>query len=147
MTKNRVISIIVAVGTVLIAVFAMGLYSKTPSTPPPPTKQTNQESGVKVVSTNLSEGDVSVISPTQDIEITFNKPMVQDNTRISMDPKIGYRTELSSDHKTIKIIPDKPFDLGKDYTLTIKSGYGTDTSEHLDSDQVFHFKTISYNGV
>ncbi len=147
-TVQKIIALIIALGLILIGVFSFGLYPKTASQSPSPQQSQNpNSSGVKVVSTNLSGGDVTVISPTQDLEITFNKSMVTDNTRIHIDPTVGYRTELSSDHKTIKIMPDKPFDLGNDYTLTIKSGYSTDSGEKLDSDQVFHFKTVSYNGV
>src|SRR5437660_592543 len=123
--KQKIIGFLIALGLILIGIFTFGLYPKAASQAPSQ-QSTNQESaGVKVVSTNLSPGDVSVISPTQSIEITFNKPMVQDNTRVSIDPKIGYKTDLSSDHKTLKVTPDKPFDLGKDYTLTIKSGYAS----------------------
>src|SRR5258708_309058 len=111
-TVQKIIAVIIALGLILIGIFSFGLYPKTTSQSPSTQQSQSQDnSGVKVISTNLSGGDVSVISPTQNLEITFNKSMVTDNTRISIAPIVGYRTELSSDHKTIKIMPDKPFDL------------------------------------
>src|SRR5581483_11473106 len=114
--KQKIVAIVIALGLILIGIFTFGLYPKTVSAPiseSHPTQAQPDNSGVKVVGGNISTNQVSTISPTQDLEVTFNKPMVQDNTRISIDPRVGYRTELSSDHHTIKIIPDKSFDLGK----------------------------------
>lgn len=148
-TKNKIIGPVIALGLVLIGIFSFGLYPKNTSQPIKTSSQipTQETSGVKVISTNPNPLENSVISPTQNIELSFNKPMVQDNSRLIIEPKASYNTQLSSDHKTLKIIPSKSFDLGKDYTLTIKSGYGSDTGEKTDSDIIFHFKTISYNGV
>lgn len=149
MTRNQIIALVALLGAILVVVFTFGLYPK-PATPPIETNNQqvkNPEPGVKVLGGNLSKDGTVVIAPTQALDITFNKPMVRDDARIILDPKVDYKVEISSDHKTIKIIPEKAFDLGKDYTLTIKSGYGTDTGEKLDTDLTFKFKTISYTGV
>ncbi len=148
-SKNKIIGLIVSLALILIAVFSLGLYSKNnaPSLPPEIKTKTEDPTGVKVVSTNPESLEGKTIAPTQTLEITFNKPLVRDDTRIVLEPKASYTTDLSSDHKTLKIIPNKAFELGKDYTLTIKSGYGTDTGEKLDTDVIFRFKTITYTGV
>lgn len=145
-TQKIVAAIITVIGLILVAIFGQGLYHPN-SEPTVATENVSQadQSGVKVVSTNPATLDGATISPTQTLEITFNKPLVHDDTRVVVEPKADYRTDLSSDHKTLKIIPK--FNLGSSYTLTIKSGYGTDTGEKLDQDLNFHFDTISYNGV
>jgi hypothetical protein len=143
-SKQKIIGAIVAIGLVFIAIFGQGLYKH--NTAPQAVESSDANSGVKVVSTNPPNLDGATISPTQTIWIKFNKPMVRDNTRIVVEPQgADYKTDLSDDHKSIKIMAN--FQLGANYTITIKGGYGTDTGEHLDSDQVFHVQTISYNGV
>jgi hypothetical protein len=147
-TKQKLLGAVIALALLLIGIFSMGLYNKSSSdTITNEQKDSQNVSGVKVVSTVPDNLDNGVVPPTSTIELTFNKPLVRDDTRIVLDPKTDYRTDLSSDHKTLKIIPGKSFDLGKDYTLTIKQGYGTDTGEKTDSDIIFHFKTVEYNGV
>lgn len=146
--KNRILAVILTLGLILIAIFSKGLYSPNlPSALPDPSVNLAEERVVRVVSTNPANLEGAIILPTQTIEITFNKPMVIDNPRVVLDPKADYSLEQSPDHKTLKITPKDSFGLGKSFTLTIKSGYGTDTGEKLDQDLIFHFKTISYNGV
>lgn len=144
--KTKIIGIIVALGLILIAIFQAGLY--TPSqrkVSEPAASLQNQKA--EVVSTNPASLDGATILPTQAVEITFNKPLVNDPARITLEPQVKYRTELSSDHKTLKVIPTDAYKLGQSYTLTIKDGYSFDTGEKLESDRTFHFQTVSYNGV
>lgn len=148
--KQKIITAFVLLGLILIAVFSNGLYSKKQSsTALPILSQTNltEEKQIKVVSTNPSPLEEGVILPNQTIEITFNKPMVNDNSLISFDPKVDFTLEQNSDHKTLKISPKISSSLGKSFTLIIKSGYRSDTGEKLDHDEVFHFKTVKYTGV
>src|SRR5258708_38448444 len=113
--KQKTISLVVVVALVLISIFSFGLYPKAASRSPSTQQSQDQDnSGVKVVSTNLSGGDVSVISPTQHLEITFNKSMLTDNTRISIAPIVGYRrseehtSELQSpDHLVCRLLLEK----------------------------------------
>lgn len=143
---QKIVSVVVAIlGIILVVIFGKGLYS--PPSDPPIIEETeiNSQAAVHVISTSPKSLDGATVSPTQTIEITFNKPLVRDDTRIIVEPKADYKTDLSPDHKTLKITPS--FELGKSYTLTIKSGYGTDTGEKLDQDLNFKLQTISYNGV
>lgn len=132
----------------------MGLADFDPfnSNPNPETEEAstaNQSPQLKppVVATNPSPLENATILPTQTVEITFSKPLVNDPARVVIDPNHKIRVELSPDHKRMKIVPVKPYILGTTYTLTIKKDYGFDTGDKLEEDITFHFKTIDYSGV
>lgn len=144
--KQKIIGIIVALGLILIAIFQRGLY-QSESSNNPPTQEITQVKTPRVLSTNPSPLEGAVITPTQEVEIIFNKPLVNDPARIIIEPSHKIRTELSSDHKTMKVIPIEPYTLGAGFTLTIKKDYGFDTGDKLPEDVIFHFRTINYSGV
>lgn len=148
--KQKIIIAIVAIGLFLIAIFQRGLYQSGFSGNSP-AQETNQEKTQietpKVISTNPSPLEGAVITPTQEVEIIFNKPLVNDPARIIIEPSHKIRTELSSDHKTMKVIPIEPYTLGGGYTFTIKKDHGFDTGDKLPEDVIFHFRTINYSGV
>ena len=91
-----------------------------------------------------------VILPEQVIELTFNMPLEnvgEFKVKIEPQDKAFFRIELSSDRKTAKIIPTKPYLPGQPYDLTI----GPDTKFEgrilLDQSMGFSFRTVSYKGV
>lgn len=103
-----------------------------------------------VISTFPSSLEGALILPTQTIQITFSDPVVNtDELKHKMDPEDGkYKLKLSDDRKTLFIIPSPTFDLGRGYTFFILSNETKfDQSKKLDGDIIYHFRTISYNGV
>lgn len=136
---------IVFLAVVLVAVVAFfymrGLFSN---------KQVVREASdqIKIISTNPLVIENQVFLPTQNIEVTFNKPLVNEpETRVLFEPVVDFRKELSLDRKTIKIILNKPLQLGQGYTLFIKAGTKFEGGKDMENDQIFHFTTINYRGV
>lgn len=149
--KQKLIGAIIAIGLVLIAIFARGLYGAN-SRPTSQVKSAAIEESSQnphVVSTNppgLKDG--VVISPDQKIEITFSEPIEnRGEVKNTLDPKMDYEIQLSDDKKTVKLIPHKPFELGKSFTFIIKPDTKFDSKKWMDSEVIFHFTTISYQGV
>lgn len=146
-TKTKIIAAVVAIGVILIAIFQFGLGGPGAERG----VDTVQTESPVVVATNpaaMKEKKTVVVLPTQSIEITFNQPLENvPETRITIEPKADYKVELSSDKKTIKIIPITPYSLGQGYSLFIKADTKFDGKKTLGSDVDFHFATISYNGV
>lgn len=102
----------------------------------------------QIISTVPDPLDNSIVPADQIIQITFNKPLQnapEFKTRI--EPKIDYKIELSSDRKTAKIVPAKPYDLGATYTFFISPESKFDGGGSLDGGKVFHFRTVKYTGV
>lgn len=145
--KVKIISIVITVGLILIAIFQFGLGG--PGTPTPDETTQNQE--IMIASTNpsqLKERKEFIIVPTQSLEITFNQPLENlPETRISIEPQADVKYELSADKKTIKIIPNTPFNLGQGYTIFIKAGTKFEGKKEFGRDENYHFSVISYNGV
>ena len=146
-TKTKIIAAVVAIGVILIAIFQFGLGGPGAERG----VDTIQTESPVVVTTNpaaMKEKKTVVVLPTQSIEITFNQPLENvPETRITIEPKADYKVELSSDKKTIKIIPITPYSLGQGYSLFIKADTKFDGKKTLGNDVDFHFATISYNGV
>ncbi len=144
--KQKVIWVIIAIGVILIAIFQGGLYS--PNLPQnDPKNPQNQEEQPNLVLTNPNPLNGVTILPTQIIELTFNKPLVNDPGKVVFSPNHEFRIELTNDNKTMRIIPVNPFILGTGYNLTILKDYGFDTGEKLPDNLNFSFKTINYSGV
>ena len=148
LSKEKIIGFIVAIGLALIAIFFVGFGkpSNVPEGPEPVTESVNSES-VQVVSTNPNPLEGATILPNQAVEITFSEPMVNDLSRVKIEPEGKVNISVKGDHHILEIKPIEPFKLGQGYTLTILSGYGSDTGKKTDQDYIFHFKTIDYNGV
>lgn len=147
--KQKIAIIIAIIGAVLLFIFNRGLYSNPPSSQSSDTESNQvQNQDPKIVSTKPSPLDQGTILPNQSIEITFNLPIQNTGEfKNTMDPKIDYKIELSSDRKTVIITPDKPFQLGTGYTLFIKPDTKFDGAKNLNRDIQLHFKTIDYKGV
>ena len=101
-----------------------------------------------IVSTKPNPLDEAIVSATEIVEITFNRPL--DNVgefKVKIEPKIDYKVELSSDRKTAKIMPNKPYQLGTTYTLFIGPDSKFDGVGRWGEEKIYHFKTIKYRGV
>ena len=112
-----------------------------------PEKDTLQEAP-KIVSTKPDPLDENIITAEQIIEITFNRTV--ENTgelKIRIEPQTDFKTELSGDRKTARIIPRKPYALGTTYTLFIGPETKFDGVGRWGEEKVFHFRTIQYRGV
>lgn len=158
--KQKIIAAIIALGALLIFIFNRGIFSHNPklgltpssqtittqATPEP--KSSDQLPAPDVVSTKPSPLDGCTITPTQTIEITFNRPLENvGEFKSSIDPKIDYDVKLSNDKKTVKITPTKNFGLGQGYTFDIKPFTQFQPKKSLGRDITFHFTTINYSGV
>ncbi len=153
--KQIIIGIAAVIGALLILIFGHGLYSSSPTSQIQTEVKTAQmetkskDNGeIKVVSTNPENLDGSTILPNQTIEITFNQSIEnRGEFKNKIDPPAEYEIKLSDDRKTAKIILAKPFNLGAGYTLFIKSDTKFDGKRTLDKEIIYHFNTISYQGV
>jgi len=149
--KQSLIVIVAIIGSILILIFQQGLYSKDKTTPLPSTQ--NQAKPIQtdtpeVISTNPSPLEENIVSPTQNIEITFNLQIEnQGEFKNKIETFTDYKIELSQDRKTAKIVPLKPFKLGTSYTLFILPDTKFDGSKKLNREIIYHFKTINYQGV
>lgn len=146
--RNRLI--IIGLFLILIS-FSLILYSNSsiskikPSHPPVSTSSTNP----KVVSTNPPNltGD-TIISPTQDISITFNLPIVNaEQFKSRMDPPTPFTVILSDDRKTATIHFTNPLGFDHGFTLFIDQMTQFDGHKFLKQGLNFSFHTISYSGV
>lgn len=143
--KQKIIVAIVAIGIALIAIFKFDFYS---TGAPQKNISADQNAPASVVATNPSPLENSTILPTQTIEITFNKPIENaGEVKNKIDPKADIKVSLSDDRKTVKVTPNKPYELGQGYTFFITSDTKFDGHRLLGHEEVFHFTTISYNGV
>ncbi len=120
--KAKIIWIVIAIGVALVAIFSSGLYTRMLPTASRPAEENNASTGdVRVVSTNPANLHDSTILPNQTIELTFSEQLVNvPETRWSISPGADIKAELSEDKKTLRLIPNTPFELGNVYTLLIK---------------------------
>lgn len=147
-TKNKIIAVIIAIGILLMGIFALGFGGKQVSVNEATDLSQNQSPNPHVISTNPSPLENSTIVPTQKLEITFSQPIEnKGEVKYILDPEADISIELSDDRKTVKVIPVKPYNLGQGYTLSIKQDTKFDGGKRQDGDAVFHFTTIPYKGV
>lgn len=151
---KRKIIIIAAFGAILILIFQRGLYSKlksaanTTQKAEPAKQEIPKDTEPQIVSTKPDPLEDAIISATEIIEITFNRPLENvGEFKSRIEPKIDYKVELSQDRKTAKIIPNKPYQLGTTYTLFIGPDSKFDGVGSWGKEKTFHFRTIQYRGV
>ncbi len=119
-----------------------------PSTPPMPSASISPSDKPQIVSTKPSPLDETIVSATEVVEITFNRPLENvGEFKVRIEPKTEYKLELSGDRKTARIIPEKPYQLGTTYTLFIGTETKFDGVGRWGEEKVYHFKTITYRGV
>lgn len=146
--KQKIVALIIALGVILIAIFQIGFGGKV--TPVNDAKEQTQtpDPSSKFQSVSPSNLEGAVISPTQVIEVTFGLPLEnQGEVKWQIEPKADLKVELSDDKKTAKFIPQKPYELGQSYNLSIKPDTKFDGKKTLEMDLHWAFRTITYNGV
>lgn len=127
----------------------MALRRPVPA-PPTPTSasQTQQDESPKIIYTKPDPLNETIISASEVIEITFNKPLQNvPEFKLRIEPKAEYKVELSPDRKTAKITPLKPLELGASYTLYIGHDTKFEGAGEWGKDQTFHFRTVKYRGI
>ena len=155
MRKNKLLIILIFLALGFTAFFIKNSFYKQPQNNNSTSlKQDNSASATsqtdspKIVSTKPDPLEDTIISATEIIEITFNRPLENvGEFKLRIEPKIDFKVELSSDRKTTKIIPNKPYVLGSTYTLFIGTETKFDRVGRWGIEKIFHFKTIKYRGV
>ena len=149
--KRKVVFFIIIIFILffVVAFLWKGRNSVTPSSSTPsPASTASQSDKPQIVSTKPDPLDETTISATEEVEITFNRPLENvGEFKSRIEPKIDYRVELSGDRKTAKIIPAKPYQLGSTYTLFIGTETKFDGVGRWGEEKIYHFKTITYRGV
>lgn len=153
--KRKVLIIGAIIGIGVSLVLLRGGYSKPNpiSSPTPSSKSTltptpNPNEKPHIVSTKPDPLEEAIISATENLEITFNRPLENvGEFKVRIDPKIDFKVELSGDRKTAKIIPVKPYELGTTYTLFIGTETKFDGVGRWGEEKIFHFRTVRYRGI
>ena len=116
--------------------------------PAPVIKNQQQNESPRIISTKPEPLENAVISASEVIEITFNRPLENvGEFKLRIEPKTEVKVELSGDRKTAKIIPVKPYQLGAGYTIFIGPDSKFDGVGEWRQDKTYHFRTIRYRGV
>lgn len=124
-----------------------GVTSVSPSSPNP-SQVVSSSDKPQIIATKPDPLDETIISATEIVEITFNRPLENvGEFKSRLEPETEYKIELSSDRKTAKIIPAKPFTLGTTYTLFIGPETKFDGVGRWGEEKIYHFRTIKYTGV
>lgn len=148
---KKVVTVIIILG--FFSIIWWSKLSKS-NNPAPKGKETSgqtqpsQNDKPQIVSTKPESLEGTIISGTEVIEITFNRPL--ENTgefKLRIEPKADVKVELSGDRKTAKIIPIQPYNLGSGYTLFIGTETKFDGVGRWGEEKIFHFRTITYKGV
>lgn len=152
--KKKIMIAVALLGALLILIFQRGLYSQDSQSSKPQQTQDKEiqdeetDEEIKIISTNPSPLDNTIILPTQTVEITFNYPLQNiGEFKNKIDPKADYKVKLSDDRKTVKISPAKNWGLGTTYTLFILPDTKFDDKGNLNKDFIYHFRTIEYKGI
>jgi hypothetical protein len=148
--KQKIIIIIAAVGALLIYIFQHGLYSQ-PSTEKSPEQAKNiaqSSEEVKLVSTNPTPLEETIVLPTQSVELVFNFPLENiGEFKHRLEPKVDYKAKLSDDKKIVIISPIGSFSPGTEYTLFIQPDSKFIGGKRLKEEIILHFRTIVHKGV
>lgn len=150
MKKSIVFGLIlfIVIGFILISKNRKNIPNPSSSTNPPSVSQNQSNKPPKITSTKPDPLDEIIIPADQIIEISFNRPLQNaPEFKVRMDPKIDFKVELSSDKKTARIIPVKPYELGTSYTLYIGPDTKFDGVGEWRQDKTFRFRTIRYRGI
>lgn len=149
MKKQSIIAIIITIGLLLIAIFMKGLYSSDTSQNAPIGETVTKNSEyVSIVKTNPAQLENGIIAPSQTIEITFSEPLENEGEfKHILNPATDYKVQLSADKKTVKIVPNKPYQFNTPYNLVIQTETKFDGGKKLERHYEYHFSTISYSGV
>lgn len=147
-TKFIIIIITVIIAIIVITLRNPPAKNTSNQSNPTPITQVQQNEKPKIVSTKPEPLENAIISASEVIEITFNRPLENvGEFKVRIDPKVDFKVDLSGNRKTAKIIPAKPYELGTTYTLFIGTETKFDGIGRWGEDKIFHFRTIKYRGV
>lgn len=142
---------------IVLAIIVLGIllafgWSKLPRNSTPVSKlQTpavSEKDKPQIVSTKPDPLEGTIISASDTIEISFNRPLENvGEFKVRLDPMAEFKLELSGDRKTGKIIPVKPYELGAGYTIFIGPESKFDRVGRWGEEKIFHFRTIKYRGI
>lgn len=144
------IVILIIIAIVMLAIKNLAKDRNLPNLPAasPSITPVSQTDKPQIVSTKPNPLNDNIISGSDPIEITFNRPLENvGEFKVRIEPKIEYKVELSGDRKTAKIVPAKPYPLGTAFTLTINPDSKFDGVGSWGETKDFHFRTIKYTGV
>lgn len=111
-------------------------------------EQATKSDKPQIVTTEPDLGNIPFVAQDQIISVTFNRPVENPGEfKHLLEPKTKYRLEASQDRKTIKIIPEEPYQLGVEYTFIIKPETKFDGAMTLGEEKILHFRTIQYRGI
>jgi len=140
-----IIIVLVVIGTISVL---LGSSKRTDSPIKPPEAEQKDDAKPRIVTTKPDPLNNVIIPADQVIEITFNRPLENvGEFKVKIEPKVEFKAELSSDRKTAKIIPTKPFELGSTYTMSIGTETKFDGVGRWGEEKVFQFRTIKYRGI
>ncbi len=145
----KILLFIVIVAAVLMLVLKL---TNKPNIKPSPSVnkpvQVSEKDKPQIVSTKPDPLEGSMISGSETIEITFNRPLENvGEFKVRIDPEAEFKLELSPDRKTGKIIPIKPYELGQGYTIFIGTETKFDGVGRWGEEKIYHFRTIKYRGI
>lgn len=141
---------------IVVVLILLGLFfylrkpqaAKSNPSPKPSTQTNNPDGSPRIVSTKPDPLDNTVISATEVIEITFNRPLENiGEFKLRIEPETEVKVELSPDRKTAKITPAKSLELGASYAIIIGSESKFDGVGRWGQEKTFRFRTIKYTGV
>lgn len=148
MNKKIAIVLIAIILGVLLIIGRSNSPTGTVFSPNPQTPTVLEKDPPIIVSTKPDPLNEAIVSTTDILEITFNRPLENvGEFKSRIEPKVDYKVELSSDRKTAKITSTKPLDLGTTFTLFIGPETKFDGVGRWGQEKVFHFKTIKYRGI
>lgn len=149
---KKVVAAIIIITFIIVIIFLVfsekNQVATTPPQPPTSSQAPSQTDKPQIVSTKPNPLDNNIVSSTEPIEITFNRPLENvGEFKLRIEPKTDYKVELSGDRKTARIIPVKPFPLGTTFTLFIGTETKFDGVGRWGEEKIYHFQTIKYTGV
>lgn len=148
--NKKLLFLVIGVLILISLFFALRQKETKVATPDQPevSATPSENESPQIVSTKPDPLENNVVSATDAVEITFNKPLQNSGEfKLKIEPKIEFKIDLSSDRKTAKITFTKPLELGTTYTIFIGPDTKFDGSGSWGMEKVYHFKTITYRGV
>lgn len=149
--KQKIIGAVVVIGLILIVIFKFGLggtqISLTDNVKNEQAK-TNEPQLISTTPPELFEKKPMIFIPTQVIELHFNVELENGpETKLVLDPPHEFKVEISSDNKTARIVPLKPYTLGQGYTIFIKPDTKIKGGKTLGKGYDMQFNVINYSGI
>lgn len=153
MINKRLLTVIIICILGVLFFFAKDFFTQQTPIPDKTSNDTQSnkpipENQVGVISTQPSPLEEATILMSQPVEITFNKPIENiGELKHRVEPEFAYDLKLSQDRKTVILSPKEFYPLGTLITLHISVETKFDGGFRLDSNLIYHFKTIKYRGV